>query len=253
MIGLYANMKFILAILSCSVVMTYAFFSPNLVEAQEFDLGFATYVPIKDQNVEDGSVVVTSPDGIYLARYPYDNTLTGVVSIKSAIVLGFRRDGTYPLNTKGTLNVRVSTVNGPIAAGDYLTSSAIPGVAMKATKSGTILGSAIAEYTTENTEEIGRIPVFIEIRYNEVGIKETEFAVSRQVAFWRVILGAVLAVMTTILCFYLFGKYTVKMLDSMARNPLASKKIKRTIFIQGFFLFLFVATGYVVSYILLRG
>jgi F0F1-type ATP synthase membrane subunit c/vacuolar-type H+-ATPase subunit K len=221
--------------------------------AQDLDFGFATYVPIKDENIEDGSVVVTSLDGMYLARYPYDSTLSGVVAMKSAIVLGFKRDGLYPINTKGTINTRVSTTNGVIARGDLITSSTIAGVAMRATKSGMVLGTAMEDYTSEDPNEIGRIPVYIEIRVHEFGVKEEEYAIAREVAMWRVGLGAVLAVMTTILCFYLFGKYTAKMIEAMARNPLSQKSVRKTMLMQGMFLFIFVATGYAVSYILLRG
>lgn len=223
------------------------------LHAQDYDFGFATYVPVKDENVEDGSVVITSLDGMYLSRYPYDSTLSGVVALKAAIVLGFKKDGLYPINTKGTINTRVATINGKIAKGDLVTSSTISGVAMRASKTGMVLGTAMTDYVAEDPNEIGRIPVYIEIRVHEFGVKEEEYAIKREVAMWRVGLGAVLAVMTTVLCFYLFGKYTAKMIEAMARNPLSSKSVKRTMLMQGMFLFLFVATGYVVSYILLRG
>lgn len=248
--GILPKITFIL--LSClSLLLVSGIRSP--AHAQDFDFGFATYVPIRDENVEDGSVIVTSLDGMYLARYPYDSTLSGVVALKAAIVLGFKGDGLYPINTKGTINTRVSTTNGKIAKGDLITSSTIPGVAMRASKTGTVLGTAMEEFTSEDPNEIGRVPVYIEIRVHEFGVKEEEYAIKREVAMWRVGLGAVLAVMTTVLCFYLFGKYTAKMIEAMARNPLSQKSVRRTMLIQGMFLFLFVATGYAVSYILLRG
>ena len=47
--------------------------------------------------------------------------------------------------------------------------------------------------------------------------------------------------------------YTSKVVEAMARNPLAAKNLKRNMFIQGFFLLLFIGTGYFITYILLRG
>lgn len=231
----------------------FILFSIETAFAQNFDFGFATYVPIKDPDVQDGSVVIAALDGMYLSRYPYDDTLAGVVSLKSAIVLGIKKEGTYPLNTKGNINVRVSTTNGPIKKGDLVTSSTIPGVAMLATKSGMVLGTAVEDFTIENPEEVGTVPVYLNIKFNEVGAKNKEFAVEKDVATWRLVSGGVLAVVVSVLCFYIFGKYSTKMIDGMARNPMAAKGIRRNMFIQGLILFIFVATGYAVAYFLIRG
>lgn len=220
--------------------------------AAEVDLGFATYVPIKDENVEDGSVVITSQDGLYLGRYPYDSTITGVVSLKPAIVLGLQQQGEYPLNVKGNSIVRVSTINGPIAAGDLLTSSTIPGVAMRATKSGMVLGTALAPYTEENTDTIGKIPVLIDIRFNENGITNKDYLTQTNVISLRFILGAIIALVTTVLCFVFFGRYTSKGIEALGRNPLASGTIKRNMLIQGALFLILVISGYTIAYILIR-
>lgn len=241
-----------LKLITC-VLLFFLLGSLRSVYAADFDFGFATYVPVIDKNIEDGSVVISSQNGIYLSRYPYDDTLTGVITMKPAIALGLKKEGQYPLSTKGNVTVRVSSINGNITRGDFLTSSTTPGVAMRATKSGMVLGTAIADYSSDKPEDVGKIPVYLEIKFNELGVKDEEFAVKKDVVMWRVALGGILAVVTTVLCFFLYGKYTAKVVEAMARNPIASKSLKRNMFVQGFFLFLFVATGYVVSYFLLRG
>ncbi len=222
------------------------------VLAADVDLGFATYVPIKDSDVQDGSVIITTQDGLYLARYPYDSTITGVVSLKPAIVLGLQKPGTYPLNVKGNAVVRVSTINGAISPGDLITTSTIPGVAMRATKSGTVLGTALAAYTAEKTDEIGKIPVLIEIRFNENGVTNKDYLARNNVISLRFILGALIALVTTILCFIFFGRYTSKGLEAMGRNPLASGNIKRNMIIQGALFLVLVVSGYTIAYILIR-
>jgi len=179
--------------------------------------------------------------------------MSGVVIIKPAVVLGFKKAGQYPINTKGTVNVRVSGMNGKIVSGDLLTSSTTSGVAMKATKSGMVLGSAMGDYSDEDKTKVGKIPLFIDIRYAEIGAKDEEYAVKKSIAPWRIGLGASIALLSTVMCFYLYGKYTLKVVEAMARNPLAAKNLKRNMFIQGFFLLLFIGTGYFITYILLRG
>jgi hypothetical protein len=76
------------------LLFVFALFVPTAAHAQEVDLGFATYVPIKDTTIEDGSVIITTQDGLYLSRYPYDDTISGVVTLKPAVVLGLKKEGT---------------------------------------------------------------------------------------------------------------------------------------------------------------
>ena len=68
--------------------------------------------------------------------------------------------GYVPIALAGRVPVKVSTENGPIAAGDYLTNSAtIPGIAMKATQAGQTIGQALTPYSGN---EIGNVVIFIQ-------------------------------------------------------------------------------------------
>jgi hypothetical protein len=65
-------------------------------------------------------------------------------------VIGYNikaEDHPMPLALNGRLMVMVSTENGPIAPGDPITASTVPGVGMKATQPGMIVGFAINDYT----------------------------------------------------------------------------------------------------------
>lgn len=226
-------------------------FGVGTVHAADVDLGFATYVAIKDAKVEDGNVVITTQDGLYLSRYPYDSTITGVISLKPAIVLGVSKPGMYPLNVKGNAVVQVSTINGPITPGDFLTTSTIQGVAMRATKSGTVLGTALGAYNG-GKDQIGKIPVLIDIKFNENGITNKDYLQKSNIISLRFILGALIALVTTVLCFVFFGRYTSKGLEAMGRNPLASGTIKRNMILQGSLFLVLVVSGYAIAYILIR-
>jgi hypothetical protein len=63
----------------------------------------------------------------------------------------------------GRVPVRISTENGPIEPGDPLTSSSTPGVAMKATKSGPIVGKALESYDNIDPTVVGKIMVFVSV------------------------------------------------------------------------------------------
>ncbi|MDQ3099201.1 MAG: hypothetical protein M3Q44_05635 [bacterium] len=227
-------------------------FGSTQVQAADVDLGFATYVEMKDTNIEDGSIIITTQDGLYLSRYPYDNTLSGVAVLKPAIVLGLKRANNFPLSTKGTTPIRVSTVGGKIKKGDSLTSSIIPGVAMLASKSGMVVGTALADYQIDDTKAIGKIPVLIDIHYNEFGVTSSEYLTRASVISLRFILGAIVALVTTILCFVFFSKYTSRGIEAMGRNPLAAGAIKRNMYIQGGLFLVLVIAGYTIAFFLIR-
>ena len=94
---------------------------------------------------------------------PYQNNIIGIVS--SSPYQTFGRDiYDYAKNPRavalsGRVHLKVSVENGPIQIGDPITSSSIPGVGMKATRSGKIAGFALADY---NANGIGKIIVYID-------------------------------------------------------------------------------------------
>ena len=69
----------------------------------------------------------------------------GVVSTLPNLAIGELKDALYPkpVALVGRVPVRVSTANGPIVPGDSLALSPIPGVLVKATKAGVVMGRAM--------------------------------------------------------------------------------------------------------------
>ncbi|HEY4160938.1 MAG TPA: hypothetical protein VGM08_02655 [Candidatus Saccharimonadales bacterium] len=85
----------------------------------------------------------------------YDSHLIGVVSSNPYEVGGADDGHSIILALTGRVPVKVSTENGPIEPGDPLTSSSTPGVAMKATEGGQIIGTALEAYDgTQGSDEI---------------------------------------------------------------------------------------------------
>jgi hypothetical protein len=87
-----------------------------------------------------------NPEAVLRATGQYQNNIIGVVSTKPGFVAGGYTDNSYPIALVGRVPVRVSTENGPIQAGDTLTSASIPGYAMKATMAGRALGRALEAF-----------------------------------------------------------------------------------------------------------
>jgi hypothetical protein len=93
-------------------------------------------------------VVSTSP-GVLLSGISDSNGSTNLVNPK-------------PIALSGRIPTNVSTENGPISIGDYLTISSTPGVAMKATAAGPVIGRALEDYSGSG---VGSIEVLAEAGY----------------------------------------------------------------------------------------
>lgn len=108
----------------------------------------------------------------------YDRNLIGVISTNpSGEILG-EASLQYMLHPKpialsGRVPTKVSTENGDIKPGDPLTSSSTPGVAMKATKAGYVIGRALSAFTSTDPTEIGTVVVFINTHYaNPINLED---------------------------------------------------------------------------------
>ncbi len=137
--------------------------------------------------MEPGDVVIPAQDGnsqaIIKSTSSYQKMIIGVVSTAPGVLMNSdaKPDGThpnlYPLALAGRVPMKVSTQNGPINIGDYLTSSSIPGVAMKATKPGETIGKALESFdcsiapllngSDQNNTTIcsGKILVFVNVGF----------------------------------------------------------------------------------------
>ncbi len=106
-------------------------------------------------SVEPGDVLVISPSqdrAVVKSTQPNDPRVIGVYSTEPGFLGGKVIEGDdqsqyVPVAVVGIVPVKVTASNGPIQRGDLLTTSAIPGYAMKATnpQPGAILGKAMGE------------------------------------------------------------------------------------------------------------
>ena len=133
-----------------------------------------------EQEVEEGDVLVVSGEGkkVKHSSSTYQKGLLGVVSSAPAVLFEgselklapdpdrFTKGTKPPVTLAGRVHVKVNNENGSIQPGDYLTSSSVPGVAMKATDPGPTIGIALEAF---NSSAQGTVLVFINVGENNVG------------------------------------------------------------------------------------
>ncbi len=121
----------------------------------------------QDGTVAEGDIVSLTGDGVSQIRKStkaYDTKSLGIVSTKPGLVIG-EADGegkSVIVGLSGRVPVKISTKNGDIRPGDYITTSDIPGVGMKATRAGHAIGKALTGFAGGSE---GTVMVFIQNTY----------------------------------------------------------------------------------------
>ncbi|MBI2474906.1 hypothetical protein HYV69_00560, partial [Candidatus Uhrbacteria bacterium] len=105
---------------------------------------FAEMFP-SSEILSPGEVVVFSGEGEKVRRSVEvdESGLVGIVSTRPGFLAGENSAGSYPIALSGRVPTFVTTENGEIKIGDPLTASSKSGYAMKATKSGIVVGYAL--------------------------------------------------------------------------------------------------------------
>jgi len=216
--------------------------SDETVLSPKGGIGFS--VKVENADAVDGDIV-SFRDGAYrLASVRHDANMLGVVSKNPAITVGAgSRDG-VPVVSSGHTQVRVSTINGPIQSGDLITSSAIPGIGARAEGFGQVLGVALSDFETSDKEEIGMIPVSVNVRTHT---PFTEFT-SKPFDVLRYLLAFLIAAGSVIVGFVYFGKVARTGVEALGRNPLAGRLIEFGVFLNLFLTLGIIAIGIIIAY-----
>lgn len=132
----------------------YSLIADDTISASDsFDLA-ESYMPEGTVTSTDVLVLGSAPLAVRQSTgIAYDPKIIGIASTRPGFLLGAMSNGVSVALT-GRVPTKVSTVNGAIAIGDPLTTSEYPGVAMKATRPGMILGYALEPATATSTIEV---------------------------------------------------------------------------------------------------
>ncbi len=150
---------------------TGTFLFSNAIALASGGFDYAEDYQTNDHSLMPGDVVQIDPNNSgYVEVASNAAAVIGVYSSNPGFELkpsqSQSSDANYiPVALSGRVPVRVTTENGSIQIGDFLTTSSIPGVAMKATKEGYVIGKALESYTNTDQTAIGKIMVFTNISF----------------------------------------------------------------------------------------
>ena len=259
----------IIIILFLFSLLSFPFSKPTFAQTSgsvqgAASLGIATLVNTNLKNIKDGSVLSNSQNGAILSNTPYDPQVLGVVSRDAAIAISTDNStNTVPVISNGTIYLLVSTQQGPIAKGDYLTTSTIPGVAVKAVLSGYVLGTALETDNDSNPKLTELIAVDLNLHYYNT--KPTligsltdifKFALlptkNSPSPIFKYVVAAAVVLASLVLAFLTFGRTAAKGVEALGRNPAASKIIHLGIIFNVGIVVTIALAGLGVAFLILR-
>ncbi|XOB41868.1 MAG: MopE-related protein [Candidatus Nealsonbacteria bacterium] len=139
----------------------------------------AEWIPASE-DISAETIVSVDPNNrekIIASRKPYDPAIIGIISTQPGWLIGEENSDSVQMALAGRVPTRVSLMNGEIKPGDPITTSPIPGVGMRATKSGPIVGKAMESLNETSSlincsnpetgieEKCGTILVFVNISW----------------------------------------------------------------------------------------
>src|SRR3989344_358112 len=223
--------------------------------------GIALTHEILDENPQDGAIVAITQNGFELSKIEYDNGIYGVITNSPAISIENNpKDGLNYVVYTGNGQVLVSASNGEIKKFDFITSSSAPGVGMKATRNGYVLGAALEDYSSETP---GLIAVNIDPHLNTDLTNSVSrnifdiFRSARQSAYLspfealRFLTAALIALSAFVLGFIYFGRVAQRGVEAVGRNPLAGRKIEVSVIINVLLTTVIILIGIIIAYLIL--
>lgn len=206
--------------------------------------GLAVEVPLSEQDVPDGSIICQTNDGFVMCPDEYHSGLFAIVADDPALSI---RDQDLE-NTRLTVNggntlVRVSAQSGAIAAGDFITSSTVAGVGMKADRNGFVIGQALEPFDSANPDDEGLVLVALNI-HPTLAITSTQadlldalrrglsFSFVSPLASLRFIIALIVIIITFAFGLFYFGRQARAGVEAIARNPMARRTIQVSVFVN---------------------
>lgn len=222
-------------VLVCAFYLFAGLFTAGNIFAQNLPSlsGVATNVEISE-DVSAGDIVSLSKDGLKKSSSAYDSQIYGVIAESPIISVEPKTDQTKAVVSSGVAQVKVSTANGNIQVGDFITTSTTAGVGQKATESGYVLGKAMAAFDGQGDSLIS---VSVEIGSKESGSSAPAGflqTIVGDISKLRLTLAAILGVVILLGSVVAFIRLVNSGVVAMGRNPLARAQIMRSMFVSGF-------------------
>lgn len=278
------NFRFKIKDLRLKICLIFCFFFLNLtssilnpIYAQGFD--FSNVYDIADTQAKDGDIIIYDPaKGLVRSTGAYDIHMFGVLQDQSTIELK-RSDNTgKPVARSGIVKANVSLSNGQIKKGDYITSSTLPGLGMKATLSGNVIGIAL-EDSKENSKynqaclvtaancAKDQINLAVKLDYAELTDPRSTNRLFESIgtAFFRNsqdpqgfgkiiknLVAGLIILITLLFGLLVIGRAIPKTMEAIGRNPLARRSIQFSLALNIGIVAFVVIGGIVAALIVLR-
>ena len=227
-------------------------------------VGIANFIPVKSQKIQDGDIIVASNKGYFISSIPYDPQVIGVVTSNPAVALRTNsQKGGTPVVNMGVAQTRVAGTNGNIKKGDTITTSAIPGAGMKATKSGYIIGESLEDVSFENPNEVRMISMTLNPHFLQLGSAFRSslfdiFALSTLAAYdeplkvFKYLISGIIIIVSFAFGFIIFSRVISTGIEALGRNPLAGRMIQLSILFNVILVIIIIVSGLGLVYIFLR-
>jgi len=121
---------------------------------------YAEWIKSKEK-YKPGTVVSADPDAeeqIKISEKAYDSAVLGIISTAPGWIVGMEDDDSLMMALSGRVPAIVAVKNNEeIKPGDPITTSALPGIGMKATKPGSIIGKALESFEAKECKDISSL------------------------------------------------------------------------------------------------
>lgn len=247
----------------CLIISFFYFVA--FANAQLSSYNIARYVEVKDTNVEIGSIIAQNPNGSFTkSKKAYDTQAKGVVVANPAIyVKSDDVNEKFALANAGYAKVLVNTSNGAIKRGDMLRTSTTQGVAVRADKSGFVVGTSLQDYSNKNKTQSTLINAEINIHFapspSTVGSSLSDiFNLSALASYeqplivFKYVVAAIITLLSLVLGFFYFGRIASRGIEALGRNPLASRSIQFGIVMNVIITCVIIGVGILVSLFIIR-
>ncbi len=221
-------------------------------------------VSLKDEGAVEGNLVCSDSGGFVLCKNEYDSSIYGIInnSPSTDVSIG-NLTNPQMIVFKGDVNVKVTSANGNIKAGNFLTTSKTPGVAQLSDKQGFVIGTALEDYSSDDKNAVGQIKVSMNIHANTSvtgNTRQNLIELLRNglsglgvdpISALRYILASLVVLVSLVVGLVYFGRVAKTGVEAVGRNPLAGIRIEFSVIINIAIMIAMTLAGLGIAYLIL--
>lgn len=266
MYNLQFTIKFVFLIFTLFVFLYPVPFALNPTHAQTDSLDASYSYQVVDPEAKDGDILIYTDKGLVRSDNSFSTAMFGIMQSNPLVVVQLNPEDNQAVIKSGIATVNVTTANGPIKKGDYITSSTDRGKGQKADKSGYMLGIAMADFSDSAP---GQIPVSLNIQYVDlysmISPAANKFLKSMDnillastqdpekfTRLVRYLSAALIMLGAFVISLFTFSKASANSIEAIGRNPLAKKVIFMSLVVNMVVVLGVLIAGLITSFILIK-